>query len=179
MEQISTTPLVTSTVFTISRHGRIFRLTLAIHEVLRDVTTSKSGGAARRTSTRSTRATQAVVTCSCMGFARSRSSVDTTKTDRGTYGYYEVNDFRTKDQPAARLTTSISRIAGGSVVLSSQPRCSHSRTNNSIVPPRHSGQRLRIRLADKDCSTSGRDLRRVRRREDENLRKLGPVLRLG
>ncbi len=43
-----------------------------------------------------------MLTCSSTGIERFRSSV-TGQTQRGTYGYYEVNDFRTKGTTGARL----------------------------------------------------------------------------
>ena len=40
--------------------------------------------------------------------------VDTTKTDRGTYGYYTLDTIGTRGSRAVPLTISMCRIAGGS-----------------------------------------------------------------
>ena len=51
--------------------------------------------------------------------------------------------------------------------------------NDSLVPHRHQGNRVRVRLRQEDRAAPRRDLRRARRRPPEGVRQLGPLLRLG
>ena len=51
--------------------------------------------------------------------------------------------------------------------------------DDSVVPHRHQGERVRVRLRQEDRAAPRRDLRRARRRPAEGVRQLGPLLRLG
>ena len=97
---------------------------------------------------------------------------------RGTYGYYEVNDRGVQDEAGANIQSLYVQdqwTLGDRLTLNLGLR-----TEDENVPtfrPRRVDA-IELRLGGQDRAASRRRLRRPRRRPDQGVRQLGPLLRL-
>ena len=106
------------------------------------------------------------------------TSNDTGRTDRGQYGYYEVDDIGTPGEGVGRYLVALRTGPVDDPQPDAEPRSPHRARGDSVVPQGHPGDRVRVRLRRQARSASRRQLRRVQRRPAEVVRQLGPVLRL-
>ena len=116
----------------------------------------------------------------CCSTGARRSSTTAAQTGTGTYGYYEVNDRGTRgavDANMPSLYVQDTWTVGNRLTLNLGVRTEQ--RDDPVVPDRHQGRRVRVRLRQEDRAAPRRDLRRARRRPAEGVRQLGPLLRLG
>ena len=98
--------------------------------------------------------------------------------DRGQYGYYEVNDFGTRGSAQCGHLVALRAGPVDGEPADAEPRRAHRERGDPLVPHRHQGQRVRVRVRRQDRAAPRRELRRPRRRPAEGVRQLGPLLRL-
>ena len=101
-------------------------------------------------------------TCGCTGTA-SFTSNDTGRTDRGPYGYYEVDDRGVAGQGIGGHLVALCAGPVDDPQPHAQPRSPHGARGHPVVPHRRPGRRVQVRVRRQARPADRRQLRRVRR----------------
>ena len=111
------------------------------------------------------------------GIARSRARPPGL-TDRGPYGYYEVNDFGTRGEASADI---LSLYVQDQWTINNLTLNLGLRTEREVIPsfrPDIKAEGVQVQLRRQAGAAPRRQLRRARRWPVQGLRQLGPLLRL-
>ena len=109
---------------------------------------------------------------------RAFTSQATGLTDRGPYGYYEVNDFGTRGEASADI---LSLYVQDQWSINNLTLNLGLRTEREVIPSfrtGHQGRGVQVQLRRQAGAAPRPQLRRARRRPLQGVRQLGPLLRL-
>ncbi len=109
---------------------------------------------------------------------RAFTSSVTNTTDRGPYGYYEVNDFGTRGEAESSIWSLYVQDQWQLQNVTLNLGLRTEREVDPVVPHRHRRRGLQVQLRRQDRAAPRRELGREGRWPDEGLRQLGPLLRL-